>query len=143
MDFAQKILSIDPKSEFGFGSLIRSMIGLNKFSEVNEVVDALSSASTIVRCCLVESPRFCMSLFANSNLALNRFISCSCFLSTRDGTLMATVTDSYSSAYGALRVIQPCLIPCFLHWAIGEHEECLLQGLMKLNAVFFVMLSVV
>ena len=43
MDFAQKILSIDPKSEFGFGSLIRSMIGLNKFSEVNEVVDALSS----------------------------------------------------------------------------------------------------
>ena len=43
MDFAQKILSIDPESEFGFGSLIRSMIGLNKFSEVNEVVDALSS----------------------------------------------------------------------------------------------------
>ena len=43
MDFAQKILSIDPKSEFGFGSLIRSMIGLNKFSEVNEIVDALSS----------------------------------------------------------------------------------------------------
>ena len=43
MDFAQKILSIDPKSEFGFGSLIRSMIGLNKFFEVNEVVDALSS----------------------------------------------------------------------------------------------------
>ena len=43
MDFAQKILSIDPESEFGFGSLIRSMIGLNKFFEVNEVVDALSS----------------------------------------------------------------------------------------------------
>ena len=43
MDFAQKILSIDPESEFGFGSLIRSMIGLNKFSEVNEVVDALSN----------------------------------------------------------------------------------------------------
>ena len=43
MDLAKKILSINPESEFGFGSLIRSMIGLNKFSEVNEVVDALSS----------------------------------------------------------------------------------------------------
>ena len=43
MDLAKKILSRSWKSEFGFGSLIRSMIGLNKFSEVNEVVDALSS----------------------------------------------------------------------------------------------------
>ena len=63
-------------------------------------------------------------------------ISCCCFLSIRDGTLMATVTDSYSSVYLALSVLQPCFIPCFLHWANGEREECLSQGLMKLNAVF-------
>ena len=63
-------------------------------------------------------------------------ISCSCFLLIRDGTLMATFTDSFSSGeYVALSFIQPYFIPCFLHWANGEREECLSQGLMKLDAV--------
>ena len=43
MNIAQKILSADPESDFGFGSLIRSMIGLNKFSDVRDIVDNLST----------------------------------------------------------------------------------------------------
>ena len=43
MNISQKILSIDPESQFGFGSLIRSMIGLNKFSGVKEIIDTLST----------------------------------------------------------------------------------------------------
>ena len=41
-DIAQKILQLDPESHFGFGTLIRSMIGLNKFTEVREIIDALA-----------------------------------------------------------------------------------------------------
>ena len=41
-DIAQKILQYDPKNFIGFGTLIRSMIGLNKFTEVREVFDALA-----------------------------------------------------------------------------------------------------
>ena len=43
MNIAQKLLSVDPESDFGFGSLIRSMIGLNKFSDVRDIVDNLST----------------------------------------------------------------------------------------------------
>ena len=41
-DTAQKILQLDPESHIGFGALIRSMIGLNKFTEVKEIIDALA-----------------------------------------------------------------------------------------------------
>ena len=40
-EIAQKILQIDPENQIGFGNLIRSMIGLNKFNEVKEIIDAL------------------------------------------------------------------------------------------------------
>jgi len=41
-NIAQKILQLDPESHIGFGTLIRSMIGLNKFTEVREIIDALA-----------------------------------------------------------------------------------------------------
>ena len=41
LDIAQKILRLDPESQIGFGNLIRSMIGLNKFTEVREIIDTL------------------------------------------------------------------------------------------------------
>ena len=41
-DIAKKILQIDPENQIGFGTLIRSMIGLNKFNEVKEIIDALA-----------------------------------------------------------------------------------------------------
>ena len=41
-DIAQKILQLDPENDTGFGALIRSMIGLNKFTEVKEIIDALA-----------------------------------------------------------------------------------------------------
>ncbi len=41
-EISQKILQIDPENQIGFGTLIRSMIGLNKFNEVKEIIDALS-----------------------------------------------------------------------------------------------------
>ena len=40
-EISQKILQIDPENQIGFGTLIRSMIGLNKFNEVKEIIDAL------------------------------------------------------------------------------------------------------
>ena len=40
-EIAQSILSSDPKNEEGFGFLIKSLIGLNKFSEVREIQEAL------------------------------------------------------------------------------------------------------
>ncbi len=43
LNIAQKILQFDPESQIGFGNLIRSMIGLNKFKEVREIIDALDS----------------------------------------------------------------------------------------------------
>ena len=42
-ELAQNILSYDPKSEEGFSFLIKSLIGLNKFSEVREIDAALDS----------------------------------------------------------------------------------------------------
>ena len=42
-NIAQKILQFDPESQIGFGTLIRSMIGLNKFKEVREIIDALDA----------------------------------------------------------------------------------------------------
>jgi len=41
-DIAQKLLQLDPENHIGFGILIRSMIGLNKFMEVREINDALA-----------------------------------------------------------------------------------------------------
>lgn len=41
-DIAQKILQLDPENHTGFGVLIRSMIGLNKFMEVKEMIDELA-----------------------------------------------------------------------------------------------------
>ena len=41
-EISQKILQIDPENQIGFGTLIRSMIGLNKFNEVKEIIDALA-----------------------------------------------------------------------------------------------------
>ena len=41
-EISQKILQIDPENQRGFGTLIRSMIGLNKFNEVKEIIDALA-----------------------------------------------------------------------------------------------------
>jgi putative thioredoxin len=40
-EIAQNILSVDPKNEEGFGFLIKSLIGLNKFVEVRELEEAL------------------------------------------------------------------------------------------------------
>ena len=40
-EIAQSILSSDPKNEEGFGFLIKSLIGLNKFPEVREIQEAL------------------------------------------------------------------------------------------------------
>ena len=40
-EIAQSVLSSDPKNEEGFGFLIKSLIGLNKFSEVREIQEAL------------------------------------------------------------------------------------------------------
>ena len=42
MEIAEKILEADPESHIGFASLIKSMIGLNQFSDVREIVDALA-----------------------------------------------------------------------------------------------------
>ena len=42
-EISQKILQIDPENQIGFGTLIRSMIGLNKFNEVKEIIDALAA----------------------------------------------------------------------------------------------------
>ena len=42
-EIAQSILSSDPKNEEGFGFLIKSLIGLNKFSEVREIQEVLES----------------------------------------------------------------------------------------------------
>ena len=42
-EIAQKILTIDAESHIGFSYLIKSMIGLNQFSDVREIVDALST----------------------------------------------------------------------------------------------------
>ena len=41
-EISQKILQIDPENQIGFGTLIRSMIGLNKFNEVKEIIDTLA-----------------------------------------------------------------------------------------------------
>jgi putative thioredoxin len=41
-EIAQKILNIDPENHIGFASLIKSMIELNQFSDVREIVDALA-----------------------------------------------------------------------------------------------------
>ena len=41
-EISQKILQVDPENQIGFGTLIRSMIGLNKFNEVKEIIDALA-----------------------------------------------------------------------------------------------------
>ncbi len=41
-EISQKILSIDPQNHIGFGNLIRSMIGLDKFNETKELVDNLA-----------------------------------------------------------------------------------------------------
>jgi len=41
-DIAQKILQLDPENHVGFGALIRSMIGLNKFTEVKAIINELA-----------------------------------------------------------------------------------------------------
>jgi putative thioredoxin len=41
-EMAQKILDIDPENHVGFAYLIKSMIGLNQFSDVREIIDALA-----------------------------------------------------------------------------------------------------
>jgi len=41
-EISQKILDIDPKNHIGFGNLIRSMIGLDKFNETKELIDNLA-----------------------------------------------------------------------------------------------------
>ena len=41
-DVAQKILQLDPENQIGFGTLIRSMIGLNKFMEVKDIINSLA-----------------------------------------------------------------------------------------------------
>ena len=42
-EISQKILTIDPENHIGFASLIKSMIGLNQFLDVREIIDALST----------------------------------------------------------------------------------------------------
>ena len=41
-EISQKILQIDPENQIGFGTFIRSMIGLNKFNDVKEIIDELA-----------------------------------------------------------------------------------------------------
>ena len=41
-DISQKILEKDPENHIGFGNLIRSMIGLDKFDETKELIDNLA-----------------------------------------------------------------------------------------------------
>jgi len=41
-DTSQKILAKDPENHIGFGILIRSMIGLDKFNETKELIDNLA-----------------------------------------------------------------------------------------------------
>ena len=41
-EISQNILQMDPENQIGLGTLIRSMIGLNKFNEVKEIIDALA-----------------------------------------------------------------------------------------------------
>ena len=41
-EISQKILEIDPENHIGFGNLIRSMIGLDKFNETKELIDNLA-----------------------------------------------------------------------------------------------------
>ena len=41
LEISQRILEKDPDNHIGFGNLIRSMIGLNKFSEVRQLIDNL------------------------------------------------------------------------------------------------------
>jgi|TARA_B100000524_G_scaffold276584_1_gene153700 putative thioredoxin len=41
-DISQKILEKDPENHMGFGNLIRSMIGLYKFSEARQLIDTLA-----------------------------------------------------------------------------------------------------
>ena len=41
-EISNKILVIDPENHTGFGNLIRSMIGLNKFNETKELIDNLA-----------------------------------------------------------------------------------------------------
>ncbi len=41
-EISQKILAIDPENHVGFGNLIRSMIGLDKFNETKELIDNLA-----------------------------------------------------------------------------------------------------
>ena len=41
-EISQKILAIDPENHIGFGNLIRSMIGLDKFNETKELIDSLA-----------------------------------------------------------------------------------------------------
>ena len=42
MEITQKILNIDHENHVGFAFLIKSMIGLNQFSDVREIVEALA-----------------------------------------------------------------------------------------------------
>jgi putative thioredoxin len=41
-EVSQKILTLDPENHIGFGSLIKSMIGLNQFKDVREIIEALA-----------------------------------------------------------------------------------------------------
>ena len=41
-EISQKILTIDPDNHIGFGNLIRSMIGLDKFNEIKELINSLA-----------------------------------------------------------------------------------------------------
>ena len=41
-EISQKILAIDPENQIGFGNLIRSMIGLDKFNETKELINNLA-----------------------------------------------------------------------------------------------------
>ena len=41
-EISQKILAIDPENHIGFGNLIRSMIGLEKFNETRELINNLA-----------------------------------------------------------------------------------------------------
>jgi putative thioredoxin len=42
IEITQKILNTDPENHVGFAFLIKSMIGLNQFSDVREIVEALA-----------------------------------------------------------------------------------------------------
>ena len=42
LDISQKLLVVDPENHIGFGNLIRSMIGLDKFNETKELIDNLA-----------------------------------------------------------------------------------------------------